>query len=170
MTSRRALLLGGLAAFGGLGWLGGEHLSVTGEVRRKYIYVSWEVNGRHRHGRMLWSVVAPGDEINISYASPDAEGAVQSPRTITVDRGLDRSLHADFSDVTYMLGVSGTATGYSMKRVSRDGFNRAQLGDTATVVHFNDRLFVSEVRPRTGWSGSSEIRTFDFRNTYPTYQ
>ncbi len=175
MPSRRTFLLGGggLAAIGGLGWLGVEHISVTGEVKRKYIDVSWESNGRQRHGRILLSVLPPGDEINISCASSYAEDAVQSPRTITVNQSLDSRLNADFSDVTYRLGVSGTAlggSGYSLKRVSRDGFNSAQLGDTATVANLGDRLSVHEVDTRSSWSGSSEIRTFDFASKYPTYQ
>ena len=169
MPSRRAFLLGGggLAAIGGLSWLGVEHVSVTGEVKRKYIDVSWGSNGRQRHGRILWSALAPEDEINISYASSYAADAVQSPREITVDRGLDSRLNEDFSDVTYRLGVCGTASGdcgYSMKRVSQDGFNTAQLGDTATVANFGNQLYVYEVNTRSGWSGSSEIRTFDFAN------
>ncbi|WP_425499754.1 twin-arginine translocation signal domain-containing protein [Natrinema caseinilyticum] len=43
MPSRRDFLRGGggLAAVGGLGWLGIGHISVTGEVKRKYIDVSW---------------------------------------------------------------------------------------------------------------------------------
>ena len=173
MPSRRTVLLGGLATIGGLGWLGVERVFVTGEVKRKYIDVSWESNGRQRHGRILWSALAPDDEIDVSYASAFAEDAFQSPRKIDVDQDLDSSLNGAFSDVTYKLGVCGTASGncgYSLKRVNRDGFNRAQLGDTATVANLEDRLYIHEVKTRSSWSESSEIRTFDFVSKYPTYQ
>ncbi|WP_168215789.1 hypothetical protein [Halorussus ruber] len=56
-----------------------------------------------------------------------------------------------------------------MKRVGRDGFNRAQLGDAATVADTGDRLYVSDVATQSDWSGSSEITTFDFAETYSTY-
>jgi len=173
MPSRRSFLLGGggLAAIGGLGWFGVEHVSVTGEVKRKYIDVSWESNGRQQHGRILWSALSE-DEINISYASSYAADAVQSPREITVAQGLDSRLNEDFSDVTYRIGVCGTAAGdcgYSMKRVSRDGFNSVQLSDTATVANFGNQLYVYEVNTESGWSGSSEIRTFEFTSKEPTY-
>lgn len=174
MPSRRTVLLGGgLAAIGGLGWLGVESVSVTGEVKRKYVGVSWESNGRERHGRVLWSALAPSDEINVSYAPSYAADAVQSPRTIVVDRNVDSRLNSAFTDVTYRLGVTGTAlggSGYDMKQVSRDGFNRAQLGDAATVADLGDQLYVHEVNTRPGRSNSAEVRTFDFASEYPTYE
>lgn len=170
MPSRRTVLLGGgLAAVGGLGV---EHASVTGEVKRKYVDVSWETNGRERHGRVLWSALAPGGEIDVEYASSYAEDAVQSSGRITVDESVDARLNGAFRDVTYRLGVTGTASdsGYSMKRVSRGGFNRAQLGDTATVARLGDQLYVHEVDSRSRRSNSSEVRTYDFASTYPTYE
>jgi len=173
MPSRRTVLLGGgLAALGGLGWLGVEYVPVTGEVKRKYVDVSWETNGRERHGRVLWSALAPGGEIDVEYASSYAEDAVQSPRRITVDESVDARLNGAFRDVIYRLGVTGTASdsGYSMKRVSQGGFNRAQLGDTATVANLGDQLYVHEVDTRPRRSGSSAVRTYDFASTYPTYE
>lgn len=175
MPARRSLLLavGGLTAIGGLGWLGAEHVSVTGGVRRKYIDVSWESQGRQRYGRVLWSALAPDEAITVSYASTYAADAVQSPRAITVDGDLDSRLHAEFSSVTYRLGVAGTAlsgSGYSLKEVSREGFNSAQLGDTATVANLGDRLAVYEVETRSDWSDSSSVRTFDFAEKYPSFQ
>jgi len=175
MPARRSFLLaaGGLTAIGGLGWLGVEHVSVTGEVKRKYIDVSWESQGRQHHGRVLWSALAPDEAINVSYASAYAADAVQSPREITVDRDLDSRLRAEFSSVTYRLGVAGTAldgSGYSLKGVGREGFNSAQLGDTATVANLGDRLAVYDVDTRADWSGSPSVRTFDFTEKYPSFQ
>lgn len=175
MPSRRAVLFGagGLTAIGGLGWIGLEHASVIGAIRRKYVDVSWESNGRRRHGRILWSWVESGGEIEVSYAPTYAESAVRSPREITVDDRLESRLRGEFSDVTYRLGVCGTAPGdcgFSMKRVSRDGFNRAQLGDTATVVDLETRLYVHTVTERSTWSDPSETETYDFTDAYPTYE
>lgn len=174
MPSRRTVLLGsgGLTGLCGLGWAGIEHVSVTGAVKRKYIDVSWEVNGRQRHGHVLLSLLEPEGEISISYAPAYAEEAVQLPREITVDEQLDNRLHGEFTDVTYRLGVCGTASGecgFSMKRVSRDGFNQVQLGDTVTVANFENHLYVYSVTPRSAWSGPSEITTFDFADFYLTY-
>ncbi|KPN29879.1 hypothetical protein SY89_00599 [Halolamina pelagica] len=174
MPARRSFLLAaGLTAIGGLGWLGVEHVSVTGEVKRKYIDVSWESQGRQRYGRVLWSALAPDEAINVSYASSYAADAVQSPRAITVDEELDSRLHAEFSSVTYRLGVAGTAlggSGYSLKGVDREGFNGAQLGDTATVANLGDRLAVYDVETRPDWSNSSSVSTFDFAEKYPSFQ
>jgi hypothetical protein len=172
MPSRRTVLLGGGLAVGGLGWLGVEHAFVTGEVRRKYIDVSWETNGRERHGRVLWSALEPSGEIDVEYAPSYAEDAVQSPGRIAVDESVDGRLNDAFRDVTYRLGVTGTASdsGYGMKRVSRDGFNRPQLGERATVARLGDQLYVHEVDSRSRQPESSEVRTYDFASTYPTYE
>jgi hypothetical protein len=177
MPSRRTVLRGcGLVATGGLGWVVGESRSATGEVKRKYIDVAWDATGRQRHGRVLWSAVAPAepaDEINIEYAPSYVEDAVQSPGEITVDQRMATRLNDEFSDVTYRLGVAGTAlggSGYSVKQVSRDGFTTAHLGETATVATVGDRQYVRNVTRRPTWTGPSEIRTFDFSSRYPTYE
>lgn len=118
------------------------------------------------------SLLEPEGKIDISYAPAYGEEAVQSPREITVDEQLDSRLHAEFTDVTYRLGVCGTASGecgFSMKRVSRDGFNRVQLGDTVTVADFETHHYVYSVTSWSDWSGPSEITTFGFADFYPTY-
>ena len=167
MLSRRSILLGGtLAASTVAGALVTGPLSHTGAVARKRIAVSWEWGGARKNGYLLQTVLGPDDELALWYAPTYAKGAVETPRKITIDRTLHNELTAEFSDVTYMIGVHGTATGedsaYEMKQVGRNGFNQLQVGDTGTVSVLGDRLYVHSVDEMSDWSGTSNVRTFSF--------
>ena len=67
-------------------------------------------------------------------------------------------------------GSALDGSGYSLKGVGREGFNGAQLGDTATVANLGDRLAVYDVETRSDWSNSSSVSTFDFAEKYPSFQ
>lgn len=168
MVSRRTVVAGGGAlATLGLGWVVSGGLAHSGEVVRKQIGVSWEYDGGEPwNGSLLRSQLGPDGEIDLWYDPSYVGSAVSGPRAISVDDSLHERLRNEFREVEYRLGVCGTAEGegcpYRMKRTTRAGFNRVQLGDEAAVTDPNARLFVHDTEPATDWSGTADVAEFDF--------
>ncbi|MFC4448045.1 hypothetical protein [Halorussus aquaticus] len=169
MPSRRAVIAGTGTVAGGvvLGWVATGGLAQTGRVVRKRIGVSWEYGGGELwHGDLLQTHIGPDGEIGLAYDPSYVGPAVTGPRDVSVGDHLHEALEDEFRNVEYRLGVCGTADGedcaYRILRAGRDGFNRAQLADSATVTDFADRLFVHEVTETSEWSGTATVAEFDF--------
>lgn len=168
MPSRRAVVAGSgaLASGLGLGWLATGGLAHTGRVVRKRIDVSWTYRGGERwNGQLLQAVRGPDGSVDLGYDPTYVGSAVSGPGAVTVSESLHERLADEFRSVEYRLGVCGTAPGegcaYSVKRAGRPGFNRARLGDEATVTDVGDRLVVHRVTEASGWR-DADVHEFDF--------